>query len=67
MSTTLLTVNQAAAHLGVSPLTVYDWVSSRKIEYVKVGRLVRFRAQTLDRWIEKQTVKPINHQAAITA
>jgi len=65
MSTsTLLTVDEAAAYLSVSPLTVYDWVSKRNIEYVKVGRLVRFREQALEKWIEKHTVKPIHQQAA---
>jgi excisionase family DNA binding protein len=66
MNTTsrLLKIDEAAAYLGVSPLTVYDWISKRKIEHVKVGRLVRFKESTLEKWIEKNTVKPINHQAA---
>jgi excisionase family DNA binding protein len=67
MSTTgsrLLTVEQTAEYLGVSKLTVYDWVSKRSIEHVKVGRLVRFREQTLEKWVEKRTVKPRQQQQA---
>ena len=35
----LLTVDETAAYLGISKLTVYDWISKRKIQYVKVGQL----------------------------
>ncbi|MBS0180020.1 MAG: helix-turn-helix domain-containing protein [Nitrospira sp.] len=61
MSTTtkrLLTVEETAAYLGLSKLTVYDWVSQRKIEHVKIGRLVKFDPRVLDRWIDQHTVKP---------
>jgi excisionase family DNA binding protein len=66
MSTTtnrLLTPDEAAAYLGISKLTMYEWISKRKIEYVKVGRLVKFRERTLEQWIEKHTVKPLNKAA----
>jgi len=54
---TLLTVGEASEYLGVSPLTIYDWVSQRKITYIKVGRLVKFRQAHLEAWIEKHTIK----------
>lgn len=54
----LLTVKEAAAYLGLARLTVYDWVSQRKISFIKVGRLVKFDRCTLDKWIEAHTVKP---------
>lgn len=66
MSTTtnrLLTLDETAAYLGVSKLTMYEWVNKRKIEYIKVGRLVKFREQTLERWLERNTVKPLNRAA----
>lgn len=56
----LLTVDETAAYLGISKLTVYDWISRRKIEYVKVGRLVKFDQRFLDKWIDQHTIKPIN-------
>jgi|SoiMethySBSTD1v2_1073268.scaffolds.fasta_scaffold311721_2 excisionase family DNA binding protein len=59
----LLTVPEAAAYLGLSKLTIYEWVSQRKIEYVKVGRLVKFDQRQLERWIEKHTVKVLNPAA----
>ncbi len=53
----LLTLDEAASYIGLSRLTMYEWVSKRKIEYVKVGRLVKFKQHALDAWIEKHTVK----------
>lgn len=60
----LLTMTEAASYLGLSKLTLYEWVSQRKIEYGKVGRLVKFDQRQLERWIEKHTVKAINTVAA---
>jgi excisionase family DNA binding protein len=52
-------LNMTAEYLGLSKLTLYEWVSQRKIKYVKVGRLVKFDARQLERWIEKHTVKAL--------
>jgi excisionase family DNA binding protein len=38
----LLTVEDAAAYLGISNRTLRNWVSMRRIDHVKVGRLTRF-------------------------
>ncbi len=57
MSSNLLTMDQASEYLGVSKLTLYGWVSSRKLSYVKVGRLVKFKHEHLEKWIEQHTVK----------
>jgi len=52
----LLTMKEASEYLGISKLTLYDWVCSRKIVHIKVGRLVKFRQEHLDKWIEHRTV-----------
>jgi len=54
----LLTMDEAAKYLGISKLTLYGWVSARKLSYVKIGRLVKFKQDQLDAWIDQQTVKP---------
>jgi excisionase family DNA binding protein len=51
----LLTVKQAASYLGAAPQTVYRWVAEKKIPYVKVGRLVRFRRGDLAGWVAHRT------------
>ena len=44
----LLTMDEAAKYLGISKLTLYGWVSARKLGYVKMGRLVLFNQAQLD-------------------
>jgi excisionase family DNA binding protein len=52
----LLTMDEASEYLGISKLTLYGWVSARKIRFVKIGRLVKFKQRDLDQWIEQHTV-----------
>jgi excisionase family DNA binding protein len=53
----LLTMDEASEYLGISKLTLYGWVSARKVGFIKVGRLVKFRQEHLDKWIDQHTVK----------
>jgi excisionase family DNA binding protein len=53
----LFSFEDAAAYLCVSPGTLRNWVSMRRIEYVKVGRLTRFTVDALDRYILAHTVR----------
>ncbi len=53
----LLTMDETSEYLGISKLTLYGWVSARKLGFVKVGRLVKFKQQDLDKWIDQHTVK----------
>ncbi len=54
----LLTPTQAAEQLGVKPETLEVWRSTRRypLEYVKVGRLVRYRQSALDAFALARTV-----------
>jgi len=49
--TELITVDEAARYLSIGRPTLYHWVSDRKVPFVKMGRLVRFRRRDLDRFI----------------
>ena len=42
---------QAAAYLGIAVDTLNHWICDRKIVFVKLGSLVRFRKADLDRFI----------------
>src|SRR5438132_13317218 len=53
----LLTMDEASEYLGISKLTLYGWVSARKLGFVKIGRLVKFKQEDLDQWIDRHTVK----------
>lgn len=48
----LLSIGQLSQLLGVSVKTLYGWVCLRQIPYVKIGRLVKFDALDIEKWIE---------------
>lgn len=52
-------VHSLAKHLSVDPSWVYKQVSLKAIPYFKVGKYTRFRKKDIDKWIEANTVKPI--------
>jgi len=51
----LLTYEELAEVLQVSPGTLRNWVSQEFIPFVKVGRVVRFDPETINRWIRKRS------------
>ena len=53
----LINITEASEHLGVQKSTLYSWVHQRLIDYIKVGRLVKFDLQDLDNWIEKHRIE----------
>jgi len=44
--------------LSISIETVYAWTSQKRIPYIKMGRLVRFNADEVNKWLERQRVAP---------
>ena len=54
----LVTSAEAADRLGCSERMVRKLVQTRQVPFVRVGRLVRFRPEDLDRYIEAHTVTP---------
>jgi excisionase family DNA binding protein len=56
MTCRLLDIKEVAAYTGLSVHTLYTMVSQRRIPYVKMGRLVKFDLELLDKWIKQQTV-----------
>jgi len=52
----LLNVQEFAAALGWKPSTVRQKVWRREIDYVKIGRSVRFKPETAERLIERGSV-----------
>jgi excisionase family DNA binding protein len=57
----LLTNDQAAAYLGVTPRTLEVWRCTKRhnIPYIKVGRLVKYRQNALDSWLIARTIGEI--------
>ena len=49
------TVPELAERLRVSRHTIYTWVSQRRIPFLKVGRLLRFDLNAVERWVAEQS------------
>lgn len=50
----LLTANQAAESLAISPRKLWSLTASGEIPCVRIGRSVRYPVSELQRWIEEQ-------------
>ena len=65
MPNELFDTKQSADYLDVKPITMERW---RRVgggpEYVKIGRLVRYKRSALDAFIERNTVRPAGSSAA---
>jgi excisionase family DNA binding protein len=55
---TIFNVEGLANYLKVDEGWIYDKVSSKAIPYFKAGKYVRFKKSAIDKWIERNTVKP---------
>ncbi len=57
MAKTLIDAQQLATYLGISIETIYAWTSMKQIPYYKVGRIVRFDLNEIDKWLESRKQK----------
>jgi excisionase family DNA binding protein len=51
----VMNIRQASEYLGVSPDTLYKYVSENKIPAFKLGNRWKFKKALLDRWMESQS------------
>ena len=51
MQKRLLTITETSELLGISIHTAYQWVNMRKIKHVKLGRLLKFRQDDIEDFI----------------
>jgi excisionase family DNA binding protein len=54
---TLLTIFEAADYLGVTERWMRAAIAERRIPFVKVGKLIRYRKADLESYIAAQTVE----------
>lgn len=52
--TSLLTADDVAAMLGVSRDWIYAEARAGRMPHVRLGRHVRFKAESIDEWISEQ-------------
>ncbi|MEW6410929.1 MAG: helix-turn-helix domain-containing protein [Candidatus Zixiibacteriota bacterium] len=53
----LLTPQEVADYLNVKKSTIYGWTHEEKIPHLKLGNLVRFRKEDIERWLKTRTRK----------
>jgi len=58
----LLNVREFADSLGWKPATVRQKVWRREIEYIKIGRSIRFKPETAQKLIERGTVPALEQR-----
>jgi excisionase family DNA binding protein len=60
----LLSIDQAAARLGLRPVTVRQWASARRIARVKLGRRVLIPVSEVERVIEANLMPALPERKA---
>ena len=58
MNKKFMDIKELSVMTGVTMTTIYNWVSQRRIPYVKFGRLVKFDTEKINRWIEEHAIEP---------
>jgi excisionase family DNA binding protein len=56
MTKRLLDIDDAADYLNVSPRFIRRLTAQRRINYLKIGKFVRFDQDELDDWVQAQRV-----------
>lgn len=51
----LLTKEEIAGYLHLSPRTIESWVSRGRIPHIKLGRAVRFDVKAIQEWLKTKT------------
>ena len=50
----VMTLREASQYLGISPDTLYKYLSEKSIPAFKLGNRWRFKKDSLDRWMERK-------------
>jgi len=59
MEKQLWTVHDVSEYLDLAPITIYKYVSHRKIPFVKIGSRVRFHKKRIDDWLDGKEQLPL--------
>ena len=51
----VMNIRQASHYLGVSPDTLYKYVSEARVPAFKLGNRWKFKKSKLDQWMEEQS------------
>ena len=51
----LMNIKELSEYLGTPVGTLYQWVSQRRIPFVKLGRSTRFDIEKIQKWINENS------------
>lgn len=51
-----LTLDELKDYIKMSKSTIYKWCSSGQIPYIKTGKLLLFKKEAIDSWLEQYNV-----------
>ena len=57
-SNEILTIDEVADYLRLTPQTIYKWAQEKRIPAVKLGKEWRFRRSVIDKWFDDQLQWP---------
>lgn len=57
--TNLITINEAAKHMSISPKTVYRLINRGNLHRVKIGAATRLSEDEINAYLKKQGLKEI--------
>ena len=57
-----MNVTEFADAVGLSPKTIRQWVWMRRVPYVRVGRAIRFRQETVEEILNRGTVPALERR-----
>ena len=57
--TQIMTLKEVAKYLGLHPISIYRLIKTTDIPAMKVGGQWRFKKETLDEWLTKQSEKDL--------
>jgi excisionase family DNA binding protein len=60
----VMTLREASVYLGVSPDTLYKYLSERRIPAFKLGNRWRFKKDLLDRWMDNVSERVLDVKSA---
>lgn len=53
----LLTISELSTLLNIKDTTIRKFIFYRKIPFIKVGRLIRFSSEDIQKWIEQMSTR----------
>jgi len=60
----VMTLREASQYLGISPDTLYKYLSEDRIPAFKLGNRWRFKKDLLDRWMERKSERVLEPKDA---